>query len=633
MLEISGQKWYYILNGKTNTKESRKDGILMIRVTSALIVHRPERLLYYLPENTEEVSRCITDGTSPADLSKYQDLFGTYDEVGVFYLPAGLREEVGRKYVMGIEFRKDDPTLELPENLPYIVLSECDMVIQDVAYEYQLNEELLDEIISYARSRRNERSDEYRYIKGGLVAAFSSKEKLRIMYEIELISTHRFLVHEKIEDYTKEELYHIAYHESITDYHNWTWMWEKFSSYPRRGVKDYGFVHFDVKDFKMINELYNHEVGNSLLIRIVKNIEKNKDWIYFGARCDNDNFALMIKDMPEEETRQKLTAFFDAISRLEEDPSYQIFYRCGVVSMRYAMNTGNIVADCAKLAQAMGTGINVTEINFYTNDMHENALWGKQLKAYLDTAIRANEFVVFLQPKMDIHTEKVCGSEALVRWNYKHKGLMSPFRFIPHLEADDSIIKVDDVVLHRVCAKLKEWKEKGYPLYPVSVNLSRKHMEQPHLASHLAAIVDSYGVDHALIEFELTETAAYDNQKYMVDVMNELREKGFLISMDDFGTGYSSFSLLKDMPLDILKIDKSFVDLIEANKDSDKIQVILRHIISMAKELGIHCIAEGAEEYEQVLTLRDLGCEMIQGYYYSKPIPTEEFEEKYLECK
>ena len=622
-----------LLNRMIFTKESRKDELLMIRVTSALIVHRPERLLFYLPENTEEMSRCITDGTSPSVLSKYQDLFGTYDEVGVFYLPAELREQIGRKYVMGIEFRKDDLTLELPDDLPCIVLPESDMVVQDVAYEYQLTEELLDEIISYAKSRRNERSEDYRYVKSGIVAAFSSKGKLRIMYQIELINEMNLLLHKELEEYSKEELYQKAYYESVTKYYNWTWMWEKFTTYPLHGVKDYGFVHFDVKDFKMINELYNHEVGNSLLVRIAQNIQANKDWIYFGARCDNDNFALMIKDMPEEETRKKLMDFFDSMSRLDKDPSYSIFYRCGVVSMRYAMNTGNIVADCAKLAQAMGTGINVTEINFYTNDMHENALWGKQLKAYLDTAIRANEFVVYLQPKMDINTERVCGSEALVRWNYKHKELMSPFRFIPHLEMDDSIIKVDDVVLHRVCAMLKEWKEKGYPLYPVSVNLSRKHMEQPHLASHLAAIVDSYGVEHSLIEFELTETAAYDNQKYMVSVMNELRNRGFLISMDDFGTGYSSFSLLKDMPLDILKIDKSFVDLIEADKESDKIQVILRHIISMAKELGIHCIAEGAEEYAQVLTLRDLGCEMVQGYYYSKPIPTEEFEEKYLQYK
>lgn len=605
----------------------------MIRVTSILIVHRPERLLYYLPEHTQEVDKCITDGTCPAELSKYLDSFGTYDEVGVFYLPAGLREEIGQKYVMGIEYRKDDPKVGLPKNLPFVELPACSLIIQDIAYEYQLNDDLLDEIISYGRNRRNERSEDYRYVDGGLVAAFSSKEKLRIMYEIEMLDNYRLMSRNALDEYSKEELYHRAYYESVTNYHNWTWMWEHFMTYHLRGVKDYGFVHFDVKDFKMVNELYNHEVGNSLLIRISQHIERNKDWIYFGARCDNDNFALMIRDMTEEETRKKLTAFFDGISRLDIDPSYPIYYRCGVVSMRYAMNTGNIVADCAKLAQAMGTGINVTDINFYTSEMHENALWGKQLKAYLDTAIRANEFVVFLQPKMDINSETVCGAEALVRWNYKHKELMSPFRFIPHLEADDAIIKVDDVVLHRVCAKLKEWKTKGCPLYPISVNLSRKHMEQEHLANHLAGIVDSYGVDHSLIEFELTETAAYDNQKYMVYVMNELRNKGFLISMDDFGTGYSSFSLLKDMPLDTLKIDKSFVDLIEEEQKDDKIRVILRHIISMAKELGMHCIAEGVEEYAQVLALRELGCEMIQGYYYSKPIAIEEYEEKYLQVE
>jgi len=128
----------------------------------------------------------------------------------------------------------------------------------------------------------------------------------------------------------------------------------------------------------------------------------------------------------------------------------------------------------------------------------------------------------------------------------------------------------------------------------------------------------------------LTESAAYENQAYMISVLVDLKKHGFQISMDDFGTGYSSFALLKEMPLDTLKIDKSFVDLISATKDSQKIQVILRHIISMAKELGVHCIAEGAEEYDQVLTLKALGCDTVQGYFYSKPISTEDFEEKYL---
>lgn len=261
--------------------------------------------------------------------------------------------------------------------------------------------------------------------------------------------------------------------------------------------------------------------------------------------------------------------------------------------MRYAMNAGDIVPDCAKLAQSMGQEINTTEIHFYTNEMHENALWGKQLKAYLDTAIRANEFMVYLRPKMNIDKDKICGVEALVRWNYKHKELLAPYRFIPHFEADDSIIKVDEFVLHRVCAKLKEWKENGYDLYPISVNLSRKHMVQTHLAHHLESIVGSYGVEHSLIEFEITETVTSDNQTYMISVLNDLKRKGFRISMDDFGIGYSSFALLKEMPLDTLKIDKSFVDLIVEDEDNKKITIILRHIISMSKELGIESIAEG----------------------------------------
>lgn len=602
----------------------------MIRVTSTLIVHRPERLLYYLPGKTAEVERCIADGVCPESLKKYQYAFGTYDDVGVFYLSGDLQKETGQNWVVGIEFRKDDERLDLPKELPFLELPASDMIIQDVAYEYQLSEELLEEIIRYAKREKNDRSGSYRYQTDGMAAAFAVKEKLRIMYEIQLTSPKGALSCTNYDEYTKEELYHRAYHEPITEYYNWTWMCECLEKYYLEGIKDYGFVHFDIKEFKMINELYNHQVANEVLRRVTSNMEKHKDWIYFGARADNDNFAMMIKDMPAEETEEKLREFFEEISGLEVDPNYEIFYRCGVVSMRYAMNTGDIVADCAKLAQSMGQEMNTTEIRFYANEMHENALWGKQLKAYLDTAIRANEFMVYLQPKMDIHKERVCGAEALIRWNYKHKEMLAPYRFIPYFEADDSIIKVDEFVLHRVCGKLKEWKAKGYPLYPISVNLSRKHMVQPYLARHLAAIVDSYGVDRALIEFEITETIAYDNQAYMIAILNDLKQKGFRISMDDFGTGYSSFALLKEMPLDTLKIDKSFVDLIVADEDTDKITIILRHIISMAKELGIDSIAEGVEEYAQVEALREWGCEMVQGYYYSKPLPIGEFEEKYL---
>ncbi len=599
-------------------------------VTATLNIHRPERLLYYLPKTDEEANRYINGGICPEQLKDYLYTFGTYDEVGIFYLPEELQQETGMKYVVGMEFRKDDPAVNVPTELPHIVLPECDVVVKDVSYEYRINEELLEECIDYARDVKSYADEGYRYVKDGIVEAFCTRDKLRVMYELTPENPDKMFLKSEEDTLSREELYFKAYHESITGYYNWAWMWERFATYYQQGVKDYGFVHFDIKDFNMINELYNHQIANEVLIRVTQNIEAHKDWIYFGARCDNDNFALMIKDMPEDVVREKLTDFFDEISRLEYDPSYRVYYRCGVVNMRTAMNTGCIVADCAKLAQSMGTGINNTEINFYTNEMHEDVLWGKHLKVYLDTAIQANEFLVYLQPKIDIHNECICGAEALVRWNYKHRELLAPFRFIPYFEADGSIIKVDDVVLHRVCAKLKEWKEKGQRLYPVSVNLSQKHLEQPRLVSHLTGIVDSYGVDHALIEFELTESATTSNQSYLVFVMNELRRRGFRISMDDFGTGYSSFALLNEMPLDTLKIDKSFVDLLAEDEDSNKIKIILHHIISMAREMGVSCVAEGTEEYKQVITLRELGCEVVQGYYFSKPLPIREFEEKYL---
>ncbi len=603
----------------------------MIRVTSTLIVHRPERRLYYLPELTQEVKQCVMNGECPNALKAYQDVFGTYDEAGIFCLPQELQNKTGLERVVGIEFREDDDTLTYPENLAFVVLPASNVIIQDIAYQHQLDERLLDEIITYARDTENVRSPLYRYIDGGLVCAFPVEEKLRIMYEIQLVDEPRRILYSNGDSLIEKELYNKAYREPITGYYSWSWMWETLSTYYLEGVKDYAFVHFDIKDFKMINELYNHQIANDVLKRITDNIEANKDWIYYGARCHNDNFALMIKTMPEEEMKEMLFKFFEEVSRIPEDPSYEIYYRCGVVGMRTAMNTGDTVADCAKLAQSMGKAINKTEVHFYTKEMHDDVLWGKQLKSYLDTALQEDEFLVYLQPKMDIHTEKLCGAEALIRWNYKHRGLMPPFRFIPHFETDDSIIKVDEFVLRSVCARMKAWKEKGYPLYPVSVNLSRKHIEQAKLAKHLAQIVDSYGVERSLIEFELTETVAYNNQTYLISIMQELKNQGFGISMDDFGTGYSSFSLLKEMPLDTLKIDKSFVDLLLNDKDIEKTQIILRHIFMMAKELGIHSIAEGAELREQVVALRELGCEKIQGYYYSKPIPVDVFENQYLQ--
>jgi EAL domain-containing protein (putative c-di-GMP-specific phosphodiesterase class I) len=298
--------------------------------------------------------------------------------------------------------------------------------------------------------------------------------------------------------------------------------------------------------------------------------------------------------------------------------------------MRRAMLFGNRVADAAKMAQALCTDLKGTEIVFYTDKMHDDLSWGNYIKAYVETAIELDEFVVYLQPKFDINTEKIEGAEALIRWNYKNKELLSPFRFIPYFEKDGTIDKIDDLVLKIICKTMERWKKEGKPLYPVSVNLSRNRMYDENLIDKLTGIVDSYGVDHDLIDFELTESATYDNMERMLYVLRELRDRGFKISMDDFGTGYSSLSLLTQMPIDTLKIDKSFVDRIAGDGERKEDIILLRHIITLAKELAFVCLAEGAESRIQIDRLRDLGCEIIQGYYYSKPIPLGEYEERYL---
>ena len=266
--------------------------------------------------------------------------------------------------------------------------------------------------------------------------------------------------------------------------------------------------------------------------------------------------------------------------------------------------------------------------------MHDKVMYSKQIKAYLDTALENEEFFIYLQPKINVETNTLEGAEALVRWNFKTKEILSPAKFIPYFETDDSISKIDSFVLKTVCKKLQEWKKQNLALYPISVNLSRKQIEKVNIVDHLREIVDSYEVDHSLIDFELTESATIDNTETIQDILEKLKALGFKISMDDFGTGYSSFSLLKDIPFDTLKIDKSFIDNIASTSTEQaqvcKDNIIIKHIISMSNELGYKCIAEGAETKNQVERLKQMGCKVIQGFYFSKPIPLEEFENKYL---
>ena len=463
-----------------------------------------------------------------------------------------------------------------------------------------------------------------------ILSIFTSNNKIRVLYEMRITSDRaKIVINDDKEKMDKEMLYNKSFIDPITNHYNWNHMAAFLEMPEDYGIKDYIFAHFDIKEFRILNEVYGHIAANKVLCNIVKKMNKEK-FIYTSARCHNDNFCMIMEDMPDDQIVKKLEEFFDDLSYLEEDPNYKICYRCGVVPMQRAMLSGNRVADAGKLAQKLGINNNKTDIVVYTDKMHDDIVWSTFIKAYLDTAIINDEFVVYLQPKFDLNKEQLQGAEALVRWNYKKKEMLTPNRFIPFFEKDSSVGKIDEIVLKKVCQALAGWIKTGKKVCPISVNLSRKVLYSKNLLDHVTEIIDSYNIPHNLIDFELTESATYDDSKQMIQILNNIRECGFKISMDDFGTGYSSLSMLTEMPLDTLKIDKSFVDNVGTPKEKESDIVVIKHIISLAKELNFICLAEGAEEKCQIDKLKELGCEVVQGYYYSKPMPIEEFEKKYL---
>ena len=586
-------------------------------------LYKPERILYFLPADDGDISDFYKGIVKP-EIERYNGAFGTYDYPGLFCMDGNGGN------VIGIEFRPDDDRIDYPTDLKSVMLPEMffySIEIDDETAEREKMCRVFDEIAKDDDAHRLY-TDLSLTKKDPFICMFSGDGKIRIMHECRIDSDRADdIINDDASRIEKDGLYKLAFTDPITGHYNWNHLVAFLEMPLDKGIKDYAFVHFDVKEFRVINEVYGHVAANRVLCDIVDAMN-NSDFVYESCRCHNDNFAMIIKDMPEEETIGRLEEFFEGLSHMKEDPAYRVYYRAGVVPMQRAMLSGNRVADAGKLAQAMGTAHNRTEITVYTDKMHDEIMWGNFIKAYVDTAIEKDEFVVYLQPKYDIWTEKIKGAEALIRWNYHGSQLLPPYRFIPFFEKDGSIGKLDDIVLRKVCESFARWKSEGKPLYPISVNLSRNRLYDPAIISRLTGIVDSYGVDHALIDFELTESATYDDTDHMLNVLYGLRSRGFKISMDDFGTGYSSLSLLTEMPLDTLKIDKSFVDKIGTENDRSQDIVVIRHIVTLAKELDFVCLAEGAETKSQVDKLRTLGCEVIQGYYYSKPVPIEEYEKK-----
>ena len=314
---------------------------------------------------------------------------------------------------------------------------------------------------------------------------------------------------------------------------------------------------------------------------------------------------------------------------------YQLEFSAGVYVIDNLSEKIDTMLENANMARHVGKfGLNPNRITYFTKEMRHDSEHDKYVTLDMNRAFNEHEFEVFFQPKFNFQTGEVIGAEALIRWNHKTKGLLPPAQFVPLFEKNGFIQKIDMLVFERVCQFLDKYNKSGpdgscpRPI-TISCNLSRYQLYNPTFASEYSKIFSKYQIEPSKIELELTESLMMDNKKRLLKAMNEIKKAGFDISVDDFGSGFSSLSLLKDIPASVIKLDKEFFAN-SANssggKDIKKDNIIVNSVIDMAKKLSMTTVAEGVEEEAQAQKLKEMGCDIAQGYFYAKPMSEADFE-------
>ena len=397
---------------------------------------------------------------------------------------------------------------------------------------------------------------------------------------------------------------------------------EKLMKKARYNGRVFAVVSLDIVKFRVFSDVHGHEAGEALLLSIFRHLQGQLRRGELIARYTVDQFALLLILDPKEDPVMRAERLTHGIDKLY--PGEKIRCSTGVYAVTdrgQSIERMYRFATVAKdVARASVTG---APVMLFNTSMRKALLHEQQLEALMEKALKNHEFVVYLQPKYSVGTHRLAGAEALVRWQSPERGFISPGDFIPVFEKNGFIVRLDDYVLSETCRIQQTFLKRGRALVPVSVNISRAHFADANVAQHIKDIVDAYGVPHDMIELEMTESAFFDDKLVLLNTVKQLRKLGFAVSMDDFGSGYSSLNSLKDLPLDVVKLDKAFFD---TASDVDRGVTLIRDTIRMAKNLSMQVVAEGIETVEQVEFLSETGCDLIQGFYFAKPMPVEEFE-------
>ncbi len=396
-----------------------------------------------------------------------------------------------------------------------------------------------------------------------------------------------------------------------------------------RQIDKYGASYFNLKRFSVINQNIGRERGTVVMKKYISQLQEKLSDGEYVCRIGGDNFVVLFK----KEKLETVSAHLAGVGIVyDEDDNERVFVSAYA---GYYM----IPSDCRKpsdimdsLSIAVSTAKNILKTNcvFYDEKLKLNRNEVKMVESAFTDAIEKEEFRVYYQPKVNLKDYTLHGAEALCRW-FRKGEMIPPYRFIPALEQSKSICVLDFYMLEHTCRDIRRWLDEGRPVVKVSVNLSRRHLGDMDLLDHIISCIDKYNVPHKYIEIELTETTTDVNFSDLKKIVVGLHEAGISTSIDDFGMGYSSLNLIKELPWDVLKIDKSFLPD-ENDSDSQK-YVMLKHIIALAQDIGLACIAEGVESAEQVRLLKENNCFFAQGFYFDKPMPVEDFEKRLNELK
>lgn len=451
------------------------------------------------------------------------------------------------------------------------------------------------------------------YLVGGIIIVFV----VLMVYVIHFAISLRKQAYAAIEDSRK-----LYYEDNVTGFSTWQAFIDSYETRMKDTSANYALVSIDIDKFKAVNDALGFDGGNEILRHTAEIISRNLGKNDLFARNSGDLFYVLIENKSDDDLLEKIRHIINDIDY--QITEVKIFISVGIFRITDRNMKIRAMADRADIARKCIKIKNESAYMFFDTSMIEDIRNEKSIEDIMEDALAKHEFKVFLQPKVDLDGKNdIIGAEALVRWFHDGE-IIPPGRFIPIFEKNGFVTQLDFYMFKEVCKLQKSWLSQGYEPKIVSVNMSRLHLRNDNFVQTLSNYCKEYDIDPKYFEIEITESAAYENIDILMEIFRQIKAAGFHVSIDDFGTGYSSLNMLKDLPVDVLKIDRSF--LTENADETENASKIIGCVVSLASSLNISTICEGIETKEQANLLEKLGCDMAQGFYFARPMPVEEYE-------